>query len=127
MKLFRFLHINFFAFVLIGASVFIFLTPHDVFVITMRIVFSLLSIAGAIGILIQWKAKSRKLDILVARNRKEIRLDTFVLIRETPCGWLLVDFALRALRKTEKHGSIPKANWKKIRRAALGLSKARGL
>lgn len=78
---------------------------------------------SAIGIFIQWKAKNKKLKILVARNKTKIRIDTFDQLTETLCGWVVADIALRELRKTEYYKSFSTANWKKIRIAVLGLKR----
>lgn len=120
MVLLRFLYINIFAFLLIGLSVIVFIMPREIFIITIKTIFAILPLIGGIGILSQWKGKNKKLKIIVARNMKGIRLDTFERLKETPCGWVVADLALRELRKTENYKSFSKTDWKKIKRMVIG-------
>jgi hypothetical protein len=117
----RFLYINIFAILLISLSIIIFSIPQEIFLIILKYFFVLLFMVSGIGIFFQWKLKNRKLKILIARNKKEIRLDTFEQFKETPCGWLVADVGLRELRKIEHYKSLSRKTWKKIRTAALGI------
>jgi len=121
MNIFRFLYINVFAFILIGISCYIFFIPLNLFIIILKILFVLIPLIISIGIFCQWKAKNRKLKTLILRNRKIIRVDTFENLRETPCGWVLVDIALRELRKNEIYKAFSKKQWKEIRNTVLGI------
>jgi hypothetical protein len=113
---------NVFAFLLVCLSIIIFLIPQDIFLFILKIICVLLPVISAIGIFSQWKVKNRKLKILIARNKTMIRIDTFNQLKETLCGLVVADIALRELRKTEYYKSFSKTNWKKIRSAVLGLN-----
>jgi len=113
--IFRFLYINIFAFLLAGLSVLIFLVPLDIFLIVFKIICVILPLVGSINIFSKWKAKNKKIQILVARNRKGIRLETFDHLGKTFCGRLMVDLALRDLRKYEPYSSFTKPEWKEIK------------
>ena len=126
MKCIYFLYINIFAFLLIGLGVVIFIMPQDIFLFILKIIFAFSIVASGFGILFQWKTKSRRLKILIARNKRGIRLDTFKQIREYPCGWVMADVALRELRKTENHRSFSGEQWKDIRRTVLGIKNWKG-
>jgi len=119
--IFRFLYINIFAFLLIGFSAVIFFLPLEVFFIIFKFLCVILTAAGGIGIFSQWKSKNRKLKILIARNTKQLRLDTFEDLKESPCGRVIADIVLRELRKSENYKYISNANWKKIRSAVFEI------
>jgi hypothetical protein len=46
-----------------------------------------------------WKHKNREIALLVNRNKKEFRPDTFETFMQAPCGRLVVRLALRDLKK----------------------------
>jgi len=121
MIVFRFLYINIFAFILLCLSVIVFFIPINIFIIILKILFVLILLIISIGIFCQWKAKNRKLITLILRNKKIIRIDTFKNLRETPCGWVLADIALRELRKNEIYKAFSKKQWKEIRNTVLGI------
>ena len=124
MNVFRFLYLNIFAIFLVVLSILIFLIPINNIVLNIiRYFYTFLFAVSGIGIFTQWKTRKRRLKILVAKNSNELRLDTFEQYRETLCGLLIADIALRDLKKKEYYKYYTKTNWKKIRRAAFGLKK----
>ena len=120
MKFFRFLYLNTYVFVLLALAVLIFLLPIGIFVVVMKYLCVLMCAAGAVGIFSQWKAKTGKIPILVQRNRKKIRPDTFADLQRTLCGRLVTSLALRDLRKTEAYRALSAAEWKELKSRAMG-------
>jgi len=116
----RFLYVNVYAFALLGLGALVFIMPTGVFLEVVKILFAAVPAFLGVALLSQWKAKSRRMRILVARNRKVFRPDTFREMSRTLCGRLMVDLVLRDLRKTENHGRLSKAEWKEMRRKAFG-------
>jgi len=126
MVFFRFLYLNIYAFALVVLGVLVFFIPTDIFVKVVKFLFAASFVFSGIGLFVRWKAKIRRMGILVARNRKTFRRDSFKEIRTTLCGLLMVHLVLRDLRKTENYISLSKAEWEEIRRKALG-GKAKSL
>ena len=120
MRVLRFLYLNIFAFVLAGVAVGVFLLPLDIFLKALKLLVVFLLAASAVRLFAQLKSKEKKLRILVARNMKEIRFDTFKQLSQTLCGNLMINTALGDLRKTENYISVSDAEWKRIKRKALG-------
>jgi hypothetical protein len=117
--IFKFFYLNIFAFFLVAFGVSVYFIPQDIFYLILKILIACFPVYSGLSILLQYKAKNRKLKILIARNLNGIRPDTFEHIRGTPCGWIVADIALQELRKTEYHKSFSKKNWKEIRNAIL--------
>jgi hypothetical protein len=55
-----------------------------------------------------WEDKKQKIDILINRNRKEFRPDTFDVFMQAPCGRLIVHQVLRDLHKQGEYTSLTK-------------------
>jgi hypothetical protein len=111
MTFLRFLYINSYAFSLFILGVLLFILPMDIFLLIVKILVSIWSIAGGIIILSQWKMKLRKIPLLVARNKKNIRPDIFKKLNETLCGRLMVNAALSDLRKSENYRNLSNDEW----------------
>jgi hypothetical protein len=120
MKFFRFLYLNLFVFVLLGLGICIFLLPSDIFLLVLKYLCAFFCATGAIGIFAQWKGKTGIIPVLVKRNQKTIRPDTFKKLNATLCGQLVVSLALRDLRKTEMYSSLSEAEWKERKLKAMG-------
>jgi hypothetical protein len=120
MKSIRFLYINSFAFLLMGLGAGIFLVPTDVFLMILKTIAALWCAAGGVVILFQWKSKARKMVILLARNKKELRPDTFKKLTGTLCGQLMARLTLADLRKTEVYRDLPDEEWNAAKRKVLG-------
>ena len=120
MKFLRFLYLNMYVFLLLGLGVFIFVLPSDIFTVILKYLCVLMCAAAAIGIFSQWKGKTEKIPILVKRNQKALRPDTFKKLNETLCGQLVVNLALGDLRKTERYSSLSETEWKELKLKAMG-------
>ena len=89
--------------------------------------FSIWSVAGGILLISQWKSKKRKIELLVARNRKQIRPDIFKKIGKTMCGQQMIDLALSDLRKTENYRNLTKDEWQLIEKNIYGETVVDGI
>ena len=112
MKFLRFMYINIYSFLLFILGVLIFLLPLEVFLLLAKIACALWAAYNGAYLLSLWKGKNRKMMTLLARNRKEIRPDTFRKLKGTLCGRLMVNLTLADLRKTGNYSSLSKAEWK---------------
>ena len=113
MKLLRFFYINTFSFILIvlgAATIFI---PIDIFYLILKILIAIWCVSGGILLITRWKARKRKIEILVARNLNKLRPDTFRQLKRTLCGQLMVNLAISDLRKTENYQNLSKEEWKR--------------
>jgi hypothetical protein len=120
MKLCRFLYINIYAFLLFALGIVLFVLPMEIFLLALKILTVVWSAAGGIVIFSQGKMKLRKIPVLVARNRKELRTDTFKTLQGTLCGRLMVTAALADLRKSENYCNLSNADWENCKARALG-------
>jgi hypothetical protein len=114
-NIFRFLFLNVYSFFLLGLGITVILIPTDVLILLFKYLTVLWCIVGACTILLKYNVKKRQLAILVERNKKEIRPDTFKVYLKTPCGQLLVNSAIDSLRKTENYANLSITEWKRIK------------
>jgi len=127
MKFFRFLYVNFFALLLMALGVVIFFVSQELFYIIFKIMLSVWCVAGGFALITQWKAKKRKIELLVARNMKQIRPDTFRTISKTLCGQQMVGMALSDLKKTENYRNLSKDEWNLIEKNVYGKTVVDGI
>jgi hypothetical protein len=114
-NIFCFLFLNVYSIFLLGLGIAVILIPTDIFILLFKYIVVLWCIVGACTILSKYDVKKRQLAILVGRNKKEIRPDTFKIYLKTPCGQLLVNMAIDSLRKTENYANLSIAEWKRIK------------
>jgi hypothetical protein len=113
---------NIYAFLLLGLGAAVFFVPTGIFLIILKSLVVLWCAVGAVIIFSQWKQKKRKMIILLARNRNEVRPDTFKQLSGTLCGQLMIQSTLTALRKSEAFRDVPKSEWKAYRDKAFQKS-----
>lgn len=96
----RFLYLNIYAFLLLllgGGAIVISLLWARWYIIVVAAIVALVCFRGAIVILSGWSDKKRKYDLLITRNKTELRPDTFAEFMKAPCGRLLVRVVLTDL------------------------------
>jgi hypothetical protein len=111
----RFVFLNIYSFFLLGLGIAVILIPADIFILLFRYLVVLWCIVGACTIISRYNIKKRQLAILIKRNKKEIRPDTFKAYLKTPCGQLLVSMAISNLRKTENYVNLSVAEWERVK------------
>lgn len=70
-----------------------------------------IAIRGAVTILAAWPDKQRKYEILMEKNRDELRPDTFRQFMDAPCGRLLARVVLVDL-------GYPRGTYRRVKREA---------
>jgi len=120
MKFLRFLYINLYSFALLALAALLFLLPPELFLIIVKAACAIWAAAGAITLFSRSKLKTNIIRILAARNKNQIRPETFKKHTKTFCGQLVANLTLHDLRKTEHYSSLSSAEWKEFKRRALG-------
>ena len=120
MKLLRFVFLNSYAFLLVGIGISLILMPNEIFLIVLKYIFAIGCILNAIGIFAKWKIKKRMMEILIQRNRNEIRPDTFKKYRGELCWELVYHYVFSELRKTEKYRVLSKEEWNNKKERVFG-------
>ena len=120
MVLLRFLFINSFAFLLIIVGSAIFFIPTEIFFIILKYAIAIGCVGSSINIFVKWKIKKRIMEILILRNRNEIRPETFTKYRGVLCWELVYYYVLCQLRKTEKYSKLSKEKWRELKEKKFG-------
>jgi hypothetical protein len=107
----RFLFLNIYAFLIIGAGILTLAAPFCriskwALVIQAIAAVKLFTIAGKL--FSAWPDKKLKIAILKKKNRDEFRPDTFGVFMQAPCGRLVARQALKDLRKQGEYKSLLK-------------------
>ncbi len=76
------------------------------FLLIPQIIFSLFFIKQAGKLFSAWKDKKIKYKILLERNKKDFRPDTFKVFMQAPCGRLLAKSVLKDLGIQEKYREL---------------------
>lgn len=102
----RFLYLNTYAFFLLFIGVGIGVLPLfeiSKWLLIPQIIIVLIFLKGAYTIFSSWEDKKRKYHILIERNSKGFREDTFSEYMEAPCGRLLTRIVLKDLNQLDKY------------------------
>lgn len=106
----RYLYLNIYAFLLIligGGVMSISFVAFSIPLLVVQLCIFFCCIKGAASILGgAWQAKKKKYEILMSRNQKEFRSDTFEEFMMAPCGRLLVRLVLADLRQKDKYSLL---------------------
>ena len=107
----RFLYLNIYSFLLVCVGILTLLLPFWLItkwtLVAQGIVaIKLFSISGRL--FSTWDAKKREINLLVNRNKREFRPDTFEIYMQAPCGRLIVHEALRELNMREEYKTLLK-------------------
>lgn len=107
----RFLYLNAYAFllVLIGGGV-AFIPVHRVslWLIIPQAAIAIVCLKAAYTILSSWQDKKRQYRILMQRNKKELRPDTFSEYMQAPCSRLLTRMVLKDLGRSDCYKTLKK-------------------
>lgn len=118
----RFVYLNSYAFLLLFAAVGIACIPFwnlSLWCLIPQVILVLYMLASGYHILSAWTDKKRKYTILMERNKKCLRRDTFYEYMQAPCGRLLVKVVLEDLGHPEYYSTLLKLRlplWKQIKR-----------
>jgi hypothetical protein len=107
----RFLYLNIYSFLLVCAGILALILPFYsitkwTLVVQGIVAIKLFFISGKL--FSTWNEKKREIDLLVNRNKKEFRPDTFEVFMQAPCGRLVVHEALRELNIQREYKTLLK-------------------
>lgn len=108
----RFLYLNFYAWLLIALACVAVLVPLwrvSLWFWVPQAIVAGVCLKAATGILTAWGDKKKKYAILMERNRREIRPDTFAVYAKAPCGRLLIRVVLADLHASHRYRSVIRA------------------
>ena len=105
----RFLYINIYSFLIVCAGILTLIIPFYLFskwilVVQGIVALKLFMISGRL--FFTWNDKKREIDLLVKRNVKEFRPDTFDVFMQAPCGRLVVCEALKELNMLREYKTL---------------------
>ena len=107
----RFMYLNAYAFLLLMVGVGIALIPvwkAGGWWVLLQAIPVLFCWRVAWRIFSTWEDKKRKYNLLMERNKKEFRADTFTEYMQAPCGKLLTKVVLRDMGHPEKYKELKK-------------------
>ncbi len=102
----RYLYLNVYAILLLVLGVGMGILPvYEIsyYLIIPQVLLIAVFLKGAFGIFSSWTDKKRKYVVLMERNSKEFRPDTFYEYMQAPCGRLLVKIVLSDLGLSEQY------------------------
>lgn len=102
----RFLYLNTYAFLLLclGTGIgFIPVYRLSGWWLAPQVILCLICLKVGLGILKGWPDKKRKYNVLMERNREELRPETFTEFMQAPCGRLLVKVVLHDLGREAEY------------------------
>jgi len=105
----RFIYLNTYSFLLLFCGVAIAFVPlyqvSKVLVIPQIIAFIFL-IKQSVKLFSTWESKKKKYAILMERNKKQFRPDTFQAYMQAPCGRLLTRVVLKDLGEKDRYKEL---------------------
>lgn len=105
----RFLYLNIYAFLLLFVGGGLLITPSwrvHLILYIFQVIGGCCCLKGAFSILSTWDDKKRKYAILMQRNAKAFRKDTFKEFMQAPCGRLLVKIVLQDMNMPEQYNNL---------------------
>jgi hypothetical protein len=108
-KIFRFIYLNTYSFLLLICGIIVFAIPLFIvskILIIPQIVFTLFLLNSAIKLFATWNDKKRMYKVLILKNKKQFRADSFKDFMQAPCGRLLTKAVLKDLRLKEKYKEL---------------------
>lgn len=107
----RFLYLNLYAILLLVSGVVVLVLPvwkFSLWLLFPQIIVALFFLHGSYHIFCSWEDKKRKYAILIERNKKRLREDTFYEYMQAPCGRLLVKLVLADLGMQDSYSHLRK-------------------
>ena len=105
----RFLYLNSYAFLLLFCGVGMGVLPIykiSYWLIIPQVITILVLFKGSYSIFSTWDDKKRKYIVLMERNAREFRPDTFSEYMKAPCGRLLTKIVLEDLDKSDRYKTL---------------------
>ena len=108
-KLFRFLYLNFYAFLLLLCGITVAVLPCyriSKLLVIPQVAVIWLCLKYSFHLFATWKDKKVKYEILLKKNKNEFRPDTFKVFMQAPCGRLLTKAVLKDMGIKEKYKEL---------------------
>lgn len=108
-KLLRYIYLNTYSFILLfcgSALIAIPLYKVSFFFLIPQIAVSLLFLKPALTLFSSWNDKVKKYEILIGKNKKEFRPDSFEMFMKAPCGRLLTRLVLKDLGYSDRYKEL---------------------
>ena len=123
-KIIQFIYLNTYAFILLGLGILFFFIPLYKLILPPwfgQVIVILICFIYSIGLFSQYRRRLRVLALLLHRNRKEFRPDTFRLVMQKFCGRLLAKEALRKLGQINEYKELKEKYCSHFRNSNKGL------
>ena len=117
----RFLFINIYSFLIILAGILTLAAPFYLiskWTLVVQGIIALKLFMISSRLFFSWNDKKREIDLLVKRNKKEFRPDTFKVFMQAPCGRLVVCEALKELNMQREYKALLKLQkplWERLK------------
>lgn len=108
-KLFRFIYLNTYAFLLILAGTLVLALPFwllSPFTLIIQVPLSIPLFICGFSLLNGWNDKKREYAVLMAKNKDGIRPESFKIFMEAPCGRKLTHVVLKDLGKESEYKNL---------------------
>jgi len=108
-KLFRFIFLNTYSFLLLFCGLAVLMLPlyrSSFLLLIPQIILSLLFLKPSIRLFSSWKDKQREYSILIGKNNKEFRPESFKIFMQAPCGRLLTKALLKDLNMENRYKEL---------------------
>ena len=108
----RYLYLNFYGILLFIISIICLILSiftynnGNVYIAVPFVLIFFICLKGSFSILASWEDKKRKYAILMTRNEKDFRPDTFSEYMEAPCGRLLTKIVLKDLNRIDSYDEL---------------------
>jgi hypothetical protein len=89
-----FVYFNIYAFILLVVGIGVYFIPINVFILILKITLSILLFVGSFNIFMTWNRKQRILNLLLAKNKEEIKFESFKPFMHDLCTQLIVLYVL---------------------------------
>ncbi len=108
-KFFRFVYLNTYSFLLLFCGLAIIIIPLykvSFLLLIPQITVSILFLKPSAELFSTWKDKQKKYQILIGKNKKEFRPESFEIFMKAPCGRLLTKSVLKDLGYKDKYKEL---------------------
>jgi hypothetical protein len=102
----RFLYLNIYSFLVVTTGILVLLLPLykiTVWTLAGQIPVSFYFFKISFDLFSTYEDKLKKIDILIGKNKKEFRPDTFTVFMQAPCSRLIVKYTLSQINKKAEY------------------------
>ncbi|MBI9103737.1 MAG: hypothetical protein JEY99_15080 [Spirochaetales bacterium] len=110
-KIQTFLYLNLYSLLLLSIGMILIGIPIykiSVFLCIPQIIISLIILINSARLFSSWDDKKKKIRILLSKNKKSIKEESFIIFMTAPCGRLLVKHVLKIIGKRDMYKTLKK-------------------